>query len=176
MSANPADMPAGADDAPPLRIGHGFDLHRLVPGKPLIVAGVALEHDRGCDAHSDGDVVLHALTDALLGAVAQGDIGALFPDDDPQWAGADSRQFLAEAVRRVEAAGYRVGNADVTVVLERPKLRPHVDTMREVLAALLKLPLSCVSLKGKTHERVDAVGVGDAIACHCVVLCASRRQ
>ncbi len=152
------------------KVGHGFDLHRLEAGLPLIVAGVSLEHDLGCVAHSDGDVVYHAVTDALLGALALGDIGTLFPDDDPRWKGADSRVFVEEAVRRVEDAGYVVGNVDVTVVLERPKLRPHIDTMRANLAGLLGVEVSAVSVKGKTHEKVDAVGRGDAIACHVVAM------
>ena len=156
--------------APPLRIGTGFDLHRLEPGHPLIVAGVELPHDRGCVAHSDGDVALRALTDALLGSVAAGDIGALFPDTDPRWAGAASDQFVRAALERVAAAGYAVGNIDLTVVLERPKLRPHIDRMRDTLADLMSLPVDAVSVKAKTHERVDAVGRGDAIACHASVL------
>ena len=155
---------------PPLRIGTGFDLHRLEPGHPLIVAGVELPHDRGCVAHSDGDVALHALTDALLGSVAAGDIGALFPDTDPQWAGAASNHFVHAALDQVAAAGYTVGNVDLTVVLERPKLRPHIDRIREAVADLLSTPLEAVSIKAKTHERVDAVGRGDAIACHASVL------
>ncbi|MEM1445929.1 MAG: 2-C-methyl-D-erythritol 2,4-cyclodiphosphate synthase [Planctomycetota bacterium] len=152
------------------RIGHGFDLHRLEPGHPLIVCGERLKHDRGCVAHSDGDVVYHAVTDALLGALALGDIGKLFPDSDPQWKGADSRVFVEEAVNRIDQAGYAVGNVDITVVLERPKLRPHVDAMRHNLAALLNCGLDAVSVKGKTHERVDAVGRGEAIACHVVAM------
>ncbi len=158
------------------RIGHGFDLHRLQAGLPLVVCGLALEHERGCVAHSDGDVVYHAVTDALLGALALGDIGALFPDDDAQWKGADSRVFVVEAVRLITEAGYAVGNVDVTVVLEQPKLRPHIDAMRANLAELLGagLPggadLPGVSVKAKTHEQVDAVGRGEAIACHVVVL------
>ncbi|MEM7578112.1 MAG: 2-C-methyl-D-erythritol 2,4-cyclodiphosphate synthase [Planctomycetota bacterium] len=152
------------------RIGHGFDLHRLEVGLPLIVCGHRLEHDRGCVAHSDGDVVYHAVTDALLGALALGDIGALFPDTDPAWKGADSRAFVVEAVKRVCDTGYILGNLDVTVVLERPKLWPHIDIMRANLAGLLGCDVNAVSLKGKTHERVDAVGRGEAIACHVVAL------
>lgn len=153
-----------------MRVGHGFDLHRLEAGLPLIVAGVKLEHGRGCVAHSDGDVVYHAVTDALLGALALGDIGALFPDDDPAWKGADSRVFVEEAIKRTGDAGYGVGNIDVTVVLEQPKLRAHVDAMRANLAGLLGVDVSAVSVKAKTHERVDAVGKGEAIACHVVAL------
>jgi 2-C-methyl-D-erythritol 2,4-cyclodiphosphate synthase len=152
------------------RIGQGFDLHRLETGHPLIVCGVELEHDRGCVAHSDGDVVYHAVTDALLGALAIGDIGTLFPDDDPRWCDADSRVFVQEAEQRVAAAGYTIGNVDVTVVLERPKLRPHIAAMRDRLAEVLGVDVTQVSVKAKTHERVDAVGRGEAIACHVVAL------
>lgn len=152
------------------RIGHGFDLHRLEPGHALVVSGLRLEHDRGCVAHSDGDVVYHAVTDALLGALALGDIGGLFPDTDTKWEGADSAVFVREAVRRVGDAGYRVGNVDVTVILERPKVGPHLAAMRANLAGLLAVPTTSVSIKGKTHEQTDAVGRGEAIACHVVVM------
>ncbi len=152
------------------RIGHGFDLHRLEPGPPLIVAGVRLDHDRGCVAHSDGDVVYHALTDAILGALGQDDIGQLFPDTDPKWKSADSRVFVEEAVKRMRRAGYRLGNADVTVILQRPKLSPHKAAMRANLASLLGCGEDRVNLKGKTHERVDALGENRAIACHVVAL------
>ncbi|MEO0588282.1 MAG: 2-C-methyl-D-erythritol 2,4-cyclodiphosphate synthase [Planctomycetota bacterium] len=152
------------------RIGHGFDLHRLEQGFPLIVGGEKLEHDRGCDAHSDGDVVYHAVTDAVLGALGQDDIGQLFPDNDPKWKAADSRIFVEEAARRMRDAGYAIGNLDVTVVLQRPKLSPHKAAMKANLAALLDTDLANVNLKGKTHEHVDALGENRAIACHVVVL------
>jgi len=152
------------------RIGHGFDLHRLEPGLPLIVGGVRFEHDHGCAAHSDGDVVYHAVTDALLGALAMDDIGQLFPDNDPKWKGADSRIFIEEAVRRMTGAGYRLGNLDVTVVLQRPKLSPHKAAIRANLARFLNAELSQVNIKGKTHEKVDAIGEGRAIGCHVVAL------
>lgn len=152
------------------RIGHGFDLHRLEPGLPLIVGGVRLEHDRGCAAHSDGDVVYHAVTDAVLGALGQDDIGQLFPDNDPKWKGADSRVFVEEAVRRMREAGYAIGNMDITVILERLRLSPHKATIKANLAGLLGCDVSQVNLKGKTHERVDALGENRAIACHVVVL------
>ncbi len=160
----------------PFCIGHGFDLHRLEPGFDLIVGGVKLEHDRGCDAHSDGDVVLHAVTDALLGALGQDDIGQLFPDNDPKWKGADSRIFVEEAARRMTDAGYAIGNLDVTVILQRPKLSGHKSDIRQNLAALLNCDLSQVNIKGKTHEKVDAVGEGLAIACHVVVLLQKQEQ
>lgn len=152
------------------RVGHGFDLHRLEDGLPLIVAGVELDHDRGCAAHSDGDVVYHAVTDAILGALGQDDIGQLFPDDDPQYTDADSSAFVREAVMRMDGAGFDIGNLDVTVILQTPKLSPHKAAMKSHLADLLHCEASRVNLKGKTHEHVDAVGEGRAIACHAVVM------
>lgn len=154
----------------PYRVGHGFDLHRLEPGKTLVVGGLTVEHDRGCDAHSDGDVVYHSVTDAILGALGQEDIGQLFPDNDVKWKNADSRVFVEEAVRRMRAAGYTVGNVDVTIILQRPKLSPHKGAMRKNLAELLGCEVERVNLKGKTHEKVDALGENRAIACHVVTL------
>lgn len=151
-------------------IGYGFDLHRLEPGLRLVVSGIDLPHDRGCAAHSDGDVVFHAVTDAILGAIGHEDIGQLFPNDDPLWIGADSVVFVQEAVRRMKGAGYTVGNLDVTVILERPKLSPHKPAMREKLAEAIGCPASRINLKGKTHEGVDALGENRAVACHAVVL------
>ena len=155
------------------RIGHGFDLHRLVEGKDLVVGGVKLAHDRGCDAHSDGDVLYHAVTDAVLGALGLNDIGQLFPDSDPKWDGADSAIFLREAFMRMRAEGYAVGNLDCTVILERPKLGPHKPAIKTNLAELLGCEVSQVNLKAKTHEGVDALGENRAIACHVVVLLVS---
>ncbi|BAM03907.1 2-C-methyl-D-erythritol 2,4-cyclodiphosphate synthase [Phycisphaera mikurensis] len=155
---------------PPFRTGSGWDLHRLEPGLPLVLAGVEVPSDRGCVAHSDGDAVFHAVTDALLGSLALGDIGRLFPDDDPANAGRDSGDFLDEAVRRVQAAGYAVVNLDVTVVLQKPRLGPHAGAMRAQLAARLLVGLDRVSLKAKTHEGVDAVGEGRAVSCQAAVL------
>ncbi len=157
----------------PFRTGSGWDLHRLEPGLPLILAGVTIPSDRGCVAHSDGDAVFHAVTDALLGALALGDIGRLFPDDDPANAGKDSAVFLDEAVRRVRAAGYEPVNLDVTVILQLPKLAPHAEAMRTRLAERLGVGLDRVSLKAKTHEHVDAVGEGRAVACQAAVLVAA---
>lgn len=153
-----------------MRIGHGFDLHRLEEGLPLMVGGVRFEHDRGCAAHSDGDVVYHAVTDAVLGALGQEDIGTLFPDNDPQWQGADSRIFVEAAARRMADAGYAVGNMDITVILQRPKLAPHKEAVRRNLAQLLGCGPERINIKGKTHEHVDALGENRAIACHAVVL------
>jgi 2-C-methyl-D-erythritol 2,4-cyclodiphosphate synthase len=169
-------------DAPlPYRIGLGYDLHRLAPheadsfggetsDKPLVLGGVQLEHDHGPVSHSDGDAVLHAVTDAILGAICEPDIGQLFPDSDPVNAGRDSVDFVNEAVRRMRGAGYAVGNVDITVVMERPKLGPRKAEMAECLADLLGVPIDRVNLKGKTHERVDAIGEGRAVETHAVVL------
>jgi len=178
MSAHPTGTP-GPDDpliAPPLRVGHGYDLHRLESnppggkGRPLIVGGVRLEHDMGPVARSDGDALLHAVTDAVLGAVALPDIGELFPDTSEAHEGQDSADFLTEAVRLAAEAGYRPVNIDATVILEWPKLKPHKARIIEHLAGLLGLDPSQVNVKGKTHERVDAVGEGRAIEAHAVVL------
>ncbi|MEM8834973.1 MAG: 2-C-methyl-D-erythritol 2,4-cyclodiphosphate synthase [Planctomycetota bacterium] len=160
----------------PMRVGHGYDLHRLEPlapagaGRPMVLGGVRFEHDRGPVGHSDGDALLHAVTDALLGALGEPDIGQLFPDTAPENDGRDSREFLAEAVRRVVSSGYAIGNLDCTVVLERPKMGPVKETMRNTLAELLGVPASRVNLKGKTHEKVDAVGEGRAVEVHVVAL------
>ncbi len=155
------------------KIGHGFDLHRLEPGHSLIVGGVAIPHDRGCVAHSDGDVVYHAVVDAILGALGQEDIGQLFPDNDPRWQGADSSLFVKEAALRMRAAKMAIGNLDITVVLQRPKLAPHKAQIKTNLARLLGCVEAQVNIKGKTHEQVDAVGENRAIACHGVVLLTS---
>ena len=154
----------------PFRVGHGFDLHRLAPGLPLWLAGLLIPSEKGCEAHSDGDVLLHCVTDAVLGALALPDIGQLFPDTDPRWKGAASHVFLTEAVRLCHDAGFEVGNVDVTVIAERPKLSPHKAAMRASLAALLACHESCVNIKAKTHEKVDAVGEQRAIECHAVIL------
>lgn len=155
---------------PPPRIGHGFDLHRLEPGHDLIVCGQKLEHDRGSVAHSDGDVVYHAVTDAILGALGQEDIGQLFPDTDTQWKDADSRVFVVEAVKRMQAAGYQLGNLDITIILQAPKISPHKQAMKQNLVDLLGCENAQVNLKGKTHEKVDSLGENRSIACHAVVL------
>ncbi len=154
----------------PFRIGHGFDLHRLEPGRRLIVGGVDFQHDHGCVAHSDGDVVYHALTDAILGALGMEDIGQLFPDTDPEWKDTDSSIFVNAAVAKMKQAGYQVGNVDITVILQRPKLSPHKSQIRQNIARLTGVGLDRVNIKGKTHEKVDAIGQGHAIACHVVAL------
>jgi len=160
----------------PLRIGHGYDLHRLqvrselATPRPFILAGVEIEHDHAPIAHSDGDALLHSVTDALLGALCEPDIGQLFPNDDPRNESQDSRVFLEEAVRRVKAKGYSVGNIDITIVCERPKLSPYKDIMRANVAAGLEAQPDQVNIKAKTHEGVDAIGQGLAVEVHCVVL------
>jgi 2-C-methyl-D-erythritol 4-phosphate cytidylyltransferase/2-C-methyl-D-erythritol 2,4-cyclodiphosphate synthase len=152
------------------RAGTGYDLHRLVGGRPLILGGVRIPSDRGAHGHSDADVVCHAVTDAVLGALALGDIGRHFPDTDPQWKDANSVDLLARAVALVHEQGYEVGNVDVTVILEWPKIKDHIDVMRQTLAATLGIDPARVSIKGKTNEGVDAVGRGEAIAAHAVAL------
>jgi 2-C-methyl-D-erythritol 2,4-cyclodiphosphate synthase len=158
------------------RIGHGYDLHRLEPqapegaGKPLVIGGVGIDHDRGPVGHSDGDAVLHAITDALLGAIGAPDIGELFPDTDPRFLDMDSSAFLLEAMKRVEAAGMTIANLDVTVVCERPKISPHKNAICDRIAELLDIGRAQVNIKGKTHESVDALGEGRAIESHAIVL------
>ena len=156
------------------RAGTGYDLHRLVEGRPLILGGVPVSSDKGALGHSDADVVCHAATDAILGAVGLGDIGRHFPDTDPRWKDADSLVLLREAARMVRDHGYEVGNLDVTVILERPKIRDAVEPMRTRLAEALGIDRDRVSVKGKTNEGVDAVGRGEAVAAHAVALVRSR--
>jgi 2-C-methyl-D-erythritol 4-phosphate cytidylyltransferase/2-C-methyl-D-erythritol 2,4-cyclodiphosphate synthase len=153
-----------------MRIGTGYDLHLLVPGRDLILAGVSVPFDRGLQGHSDADIVCHAVIDAILGAAALGDVGRLFPDDDPQWKDANSIGLLTRAVDIVRKAGFTIGNVDVTVIAQRPKLVPYIDAMRATLAAALRVEKAAVSIKAKTNEGVDAVGKGEAMACHAVAL------
>jgi len=152
------------------RIGIGNDTHRLVAGRPLIIGGVLIESDRGADGHSDGDALSHALADAILGALCEGDIGVHFPDSDPQWKDADSLQMLARVCWLARERGYHLVNADATVMLERPKLRDHVAAMRETLAKTLQVDVAGISVKAKTGEGLDAVGRGEAITVQAVVL------
>jgi len=139
-------------------------------GRPFVLGGLRIDHDRGPVGHSDGDALLHAVTDAILGALADPDIGQLFSDGDPRWDGADSAIFLAEAVRRMKARGLRLGNLDATVICERPKIGPVKESIRARLAELLGVEMSAINIKGKTHEKVDAVGEGRAIEVHVVAL------
>jgi 2-C-methyl-D-erythritol 4-phosphate cytidylyltransferase/2-C-methyl-D-erythritol 2,4-cyclodiphosphate synthase len=151
-------------------IGTGYDLHRLVPGRPLILAGVRIPFEQGLQGHSDADIVCHAVTDAILGAAALGDIGRMFPDTDAAWKDADSVQLLRKATAAVRAADWAIANVDITIIAERPKLVPYVDEMRTKLAEALGVTKAAVSVKGKTNEGVDAVGRGEAMACHAVAL------
>jgi len=153
-----------------VRVGLGYDSHRLGPGRPLVLAGVRVPHDRGLLGHSDADAVLHAVTDAVLGAAGAGDIGELFPDTDPRWAGADSAAFLRRAMGIAAEAGLRPVNCDVTILAEAPRLAPHRQAMRESLAGLLGLPVSAVAVKAKTNEGMGFIGRGEGIAAAAVVL------
>jgi 2-C-methyl-D-erythritol 2,4-cyclodiphosphate synthase len=152
------------------RIGHGYDLHRLQPGGKLTLGTIVVSTEISPIAHSDGDVVLHALVDALLGAIAGGDIGELFPDTDSQWKNAPSRVFVKAAMQRVKNAGYNAGNADITILAERPKLKPFKDSIRGAVAGLLGVSIDQVNIKAGTNEGVDAIGRSEAIAAHAVVL------
>ena len=153
-----------------MRIGFGYDVHRLVEGRPLILGGVTVPHETGLDGHSDADVLLHAITDALLGAAALGDIGLHFPDTEERWKGADSRMLLREAARMVKEAGYRIANIDTTVALQRPKLRPYIDAMRCSIADTLSLDAGQVSVKATTTERLGFVGSEAGAAASAVCL------
>ena len=153
-----------------IRIGIGHDTHRLGPDRPLILGGLRIEHDRGLIGHSDADVVLHALTDAILGAAGLGDIGDLFPDTDPQYKDRDSRFFLDGALVRLAESGYRLVNVDLTIFAQEPKLGPLKQRMREHLAKLLGLDVDRVNVKAKTGEKVGAIGRAEAIGCQVAVL------
>jgi 2-C-methyl-D-erythritol 2,4-cyclodiphosphate synthase len=159
-----------------MRVGSGHDTHRLVEGRPLVLGGVRVEHPRGLAGHSDADVVLHAVTDALLGAAGLGDIGDRYPDTDPAWEGADSRLFLRETLAELGRLGYRVVNLDVTVFAQEPKLGPVKAAIRENLAALLGVEVSAVNVKAKTGEKVGHIGRAEAIGCHAVVLIEETRS
>ena len=153
-----------------MRIGHGYDVHRLVEGRRLILGGVEVPFDKGLLGHSDADVLTHAVMDALLGACALGDIGHLFPDSDPAYAGADSLRLLDEVVSRLRQSGYRVGNVDATVLAQAPKLAPYLEQMRRNLAWRLQVPVDAVSVKATTEEGLGFTGTGDGIAAHAVCL------
>jgi 2-C-methyl-D-erythritol 2,4-cyclodiphosphate synthase len=164
-------MPTTNDQRPTTRIGYGFDSHEFRSGIPLKIGGVTLAHDKGLGGHSDGDVLLHAITDALLGAVAAPDIGALFPPSDPKWKGADSVVFLGEALKRVNAAGYGVGNIDASLILAAPKIGPHAAAIRANVARLLGIDSDCVGLKAKTPEGLN---LDNTAVAHVVVLLERR--
>ena len=153
-----------------MRIGHGYDVHRLTEGRDLILGGVRSPFEKGLPGHSDADVLLHAVADALLGAAAKGDIGVLFPDNDPAFAGADSLLLLQRVVLTVNAAGFCVSNIDCTVLCQKPKLRPYIDEMRRNIAGVCGVDVSCVSVKATTEEGLGFTGAGEGIAAHCVCL------
>ncbi len=152
------------------RIGIGHDTHRLVEGRPLVLAGVTIPSERGGEGHSDADALSHAIADAILGALCEGDLGLHFPDQDPQWKDSESLQLLSRVVWLANERGFHVSNIDATVVLEAPKLRPHVIAMREKIAEVLGIEVQRVSVKAKTNEGLDAIGRGEAMAVHAVVL------
>ena len=153
-----------------MRIGHGYDVHRLVPDRDLILGGVKIPYEKGLDGHSDADVLLHAVMDALLGAAALRDIGYHFPDTDPTYKGADSLELLKIVGRKVAAKGYRVSNIDVTMIAQRPKLRPHIEAMENNIAAALGIGPDRVNVKATTEEKLGFTGEGLGMACHAVCL------
>ena len=153
-----------------MRIGHGYDVHALVPGRKLILGGVEIPYELGLDGHSDADVLLHAVMDALLGAAGLGDIGLHFPDTDMRYKGADSGKLLECVGEKIRAAGFRVGNIDVTMIAQRPKLRPYIDTMKENIAARLSIEPGRVNVKATTEEHLGFTGEGRGMACHAVCL------
>jgi 2-C-methyl-D-erythritol 2,4-cyclodiphosphate synthase len=154
-----------------LRIGHGFDIHRLVEGTKLVVGGVTIPFHLGADAHSDGDAMYHSIVDAILGALTcEGDIGQLFPDNDPTWKGADSSIFMKEAFKRMDKRGYRIGNLDITLILQTPKVKDIKPAMKDNIVALLQTAEDRVNIKARTHEKVDSIGESKSYACHVVVI------
>jgi len=153
-----------------MRVGHGFDVHAFAPGRRLVLGGVEIEHRFGLLAHSDGDVLLHAVTDALLGAAGMGDIGGIFPDSDDRWLGADSKVLLREVAERVRRAGWRIENLDCTVIAQAPRIAPYVDAMRRAIAQQIGVSPEAVNVKGKTTERLGFTGRGEGIAAQAVAL------
>lgn len=153
-----------------MRIGHGYDVHRLVEGRELIIGGVKIEYHLGLLGHSDADVLLHAVSDALLGAAGLRDIGYHFPDTDPKYKGADSRMLLREVYEKITTAGYRISNVDVTMIAQAPKLKPHIEQMMENIASDLRIDVSRVNVKATTEEKLGFTGSGEGMACHAVCL------
>lgn len=153
-----------------IRIGHGYDVHALAEGLPLYLGGVKIDHSKGCVAHSDGDVVIHAICDALLGALALGDIGKLFPDTSDEFKGIDSKILLRRVCDRIESLGYSISNIDCTIAMQRPKLRPHIDKMRSTLASVTGLDTNRISVKATTTERMGFEGREEGVSTHAVVL------
>ena len=159
-----------------MRIGQGYDVHRLVAERPLILGGIEIPYEKGLLGHSDADVLLHAISDALLGAAALGDIGARFPDSDPAYRGADSAELLRAVGGLIRASGYEIGNIDSTVVCQAPKLAPHIASMRARIAEVLALPVGAVSVKASTEEHMGFTGRGEGIAAHAVCLLTERMR
>ncbi len=157
-----------------MRIGYGYDSHRFEEGRPLFLGGINIPDSPGLKGHSDADVLIHAVIDAILGAAALGDIGQHFPDTYEKWRGADSSKLLIQVIRELEEAGYKIENLDTTVICEKPKLRPHIDAIRNRLAELMKITPDRVSVKGKTNEKMDDVGASIGIISHAVVLIEKR--
>ena len=153
-----------------IRIGQGYDLHRLVSDRRLVLGGIEIPYEKGLLGHSDADVLTHAIMDAMLGALALGDIGHYFPPSDPKWAGADSLMLLQQVQDLIAAQGWRVNNLDAVVIAEAPKLKPHIKAIRDRLSQVMNLPIDCVSVKATTNEGMDAIGQKEAIAVHAVVL------
>ena len=153
-----------------MRIGHGYDVHRLVPDRDLILGGVKIDYRLGLDGHSDADVLLHAVSDALLGAAGLGDIGRHFPDTDPKYKGADSLKLLQIVGQKVSAAGYRISNIDVTMIAQKPKLKDHIALMEQNIARVLELDVGRVNVKATTEEHLGFTGTGEGMACHAVCL------
>lgn len=158
----------------PFRVGQGFDVHRLVEGRKCILGGVEIPHEKGLLGHSDADVLLHAISDALLGAIGSGDIGMHFPDTDPRWKGADSLVLLSRVGEIVREAGYEIGNVQGTVICERPKIRPHVEAMRENISKALRVEVDRIGIQGTTTEKLGFPGRGEGIAAQAVALVARR--
>lgn len=156
-----------------MRIGHGYDVHRLTAGRKLILGGVQIPYEKGLDGHSDADVLVHAVMDALLGAAGLGDIGLLFPDTDEAYKGADSLILLREVADRIAGAGFRVGNVDATVIAQAPKLRPYIDSMRENISRVLDVSIDQINVKATTEEKLGFTGQGEGIAAHAVALLTS---
>jgi len=157
-----------------MRVGQGFDIHALVAGRKLIVGGVEIPYEKGLAGHSDADVLLHAITDALLGAAALGDIGRHFPDTDPRYKDADSRALLRETAKKVREAGWRVENVDATIIAQAPRMAPHIDQMVANIASDVGLPRECVNVKAKTMEKLGAIGRGEGIAAEAIALLVPR--
>ncbi len=159
-----------------MRIGHGYDVHRLTAGRRLVLGGVEIPYALGLDGHSDADVLTHALMDALLGAAGLPDIGALFPDSDEAYAGISSLTLLRHVADKLDESGLALGNADVTVIAQRPKLRPYIEAMRRTLAQTMQVPESCLNIKATTEEGLGFTGSGEGIACHAVCLLDARKE